>query len=58
MWQVTATGLLDYLQAHVNSSLTPEQRMKFLGEPEAEAWTNYIENERRLGREPQLQRTE
>jgi WD40 repeat protein len=56
--RVTWEELEDYLRRSTGGCLTPEQRMRYLGESPSEAWEAYAEYERGQGREPVIERPE
>ena len=52
IWRITWPGLLEHLRANVSSCLAPEQRMWYLGESAADAWSSFADCERDQGRTP------
>ncbi|MCK4409721.1 MAG: protein kinase [Candidatus Eisenbacteria sp.] len=56
--RVTWEELKDYLRGKARGCLTPEQRLRFLGETPNEAWAAYAECERRWGRTPAIEKPE
>jgi WD40 repeat protein/serine/threonine protein kinase len=54
--RVTWDGLEEYLRSRIGGCLTPEQRMRYLGESSPEAWRAYEEWERHQGRRPIMEK--
>ena len=56
--RVTWNGLEEYLRKRIGGCLTPEQRMRYLGETSPEAWRAYEECEHHQGRRPIMEKPE
>ena len=56
--RVTWDGLEEYLRKRIGGCLTPEQRMRYLGETSPEAWRVYEECEHHQGRRPIMKKPE